>query len=333
MTGVLIALCVVVIAVCTAGGFALRAVSRIWLRHFVERAPVGVGIAEEYLARPQRLHAAAGGATALAAFVTGTLAGTAGTPLTALLWTLGAFTAICVLGVAIPRGLARRFPTRAIPIGMPVLRAADVALAPIRAVAARTSGRPGATASGAPIEPSTSHSDLEDLLREGELEGVGEQTELAIISGVVQFGDKRAGDVMTPRTQLFALDVTRPPVELARAVAASGYSRVPVYRTTVDDVVGMVLAFDVLQTAGEVAPRIHPVFSAPVELACTNLLARMLRAGLHLAIVRDTAGSTLGIVTLEDLLEELVGEIRDEHDEPGPAEGEVTNGDAAPAAP
>lgn len=323
MIAISLALCVIAVAACTAGAFALRSVSRIWLRHLLEREPVGAGIAEHYLSRPQRLHAAAGGATALAAVAAGAIAGSAAGPLAAVAWAVGAFTAVCVFGVAVPRGLARRFPTRAVPAGLPLLRAADVMLAPMRALAERTMGGPGADA-GRPLRVApTAHRELEDLLREGQLEGVGEQTELAIISGVVQFGDKRAGDVMTPRAQVFALDVGRPPAELARAVAASGYSRVPVYRGTIDEIAGLVLAFDILQTAGEGALRIHPVFAAGVDLACTNLLARMLRAGLHLAIVRDAAGDTLGIVTLEDLLEELVGDIRDEHDEPGPADSDA----------
>ncbi len=319
MTGLVVALCVAVTAVCTAGAFALRAVSRIWLRHLLERQPAGAPLAERYLSRPQTLHAAAGGATALAAFTAGAVAGTTGGALASTLWVIGAFTATCALGVAVPRGLARRFPTRVVPFGLPVLRAADVVFAPVRVLAERTArGRARPSEPGDRPEPSP-HSDLEDLLREGQLEGVGEETELAIISGVVQFGDKRAGDVMTPRAQLFALDVDTQPRELARAVAGSGYSRVPVYRGSIDDVVGLVLAFDVLRTAGEVAPTVHRVFMARPELACTELLARMLRAGLHLAVVHDGAGVTLGIVTLEDLLEELVGDIRDEHDEPADA--------------
>ena len=80
----------------------------------------------------------------------------------------------------------------------------------------------------------------------------------------------------------------------------------------------MVHAFDVIKARGETPDTLRPVaFSAP-EAPCNELLFRMLRERLHLAIVRDDAGRTLGLVTLEDLLEELVGDIRDEHDEPEP---------------
>jgi putative hemolysin len=156
------------------------------------------------------------------------------------------------------------------------------------------------------------------LLRDGQLEGVSETEEMAIISGVVQFGETRARDVLTPRDQVFALDAATPPAELAAAVARAGYSRVPVYRGSLDDVVGIVHAFDVLKTAGEGAPPVLGFYNAGADARCSDLLSAMMRARRHLAVVRDDAGRTLGILTLEDLLEELVGEIRDEHDEPEP---------------
>lgn len=329
MTGLVVALCVLVIAACTAGAFALRTASRIWLRHLLERRPIGAAVAEHYLSRPQRLQASAGGATALAAFTAGAVAGTSPGALGAVVWLAGAFTAVCVLGVAVPRGVARRFPTRVVRPGLVVLHAADVVVAPVRAVVERAAGARPAQHPAAGASDAEPHTDLADLLREGQLEGVGDQAEIEIITGVVQFGGKRAADVMTPRAQVFALDVATPPLELARAVADSGYGRVPIYRGSLDDVIGVVLAFDVLRTAGELAPERHPVFVAGAELPCTELLARMLRARLHLAVVRDAAGVTLGIVTLEDLLEELVGEISDEHDEPAPDEVEARAPDGA----
>jgi CBS domain containing-hemolysin-like protein len=92
---------------------------------------------------------------------------------------------------------------------------------------------------------------------------------------------------------------------------------VPIYNGTLDTIVGMVHAFDVIKAHGEMPSTLRPVaFSAP-NAPCNELLFRMLRVRQHLAIVQD-AGRTVGLVTLEDLLEELVGDIRDEHDEPEP---------------
>src|SRR5918911_243365 len=165
-------------------------------------------------------------------------------------------------------------------------------------------------------EAASERDPIQDLLREGELEGVGEREEIAIITGVVEFGEKVTRDVMIPRSEIFALPVDASPREIALGVAQSGYSRVPLYRGSIDDIVGMVHAFDVLKAAGERAPALRPVAVAAAETPCTDLLFQMLRARRHLAIARDGAGRTIGLVTLEDLLEELVGEIRDEYDEP-----------------
>ena len=113
-------------------------------------------------------------------------------------------------------------------------------------------------------------------------------------------------------------------MSLARLIAQAGYSRVPVYRGSIDEIAGMVHVFDVLKTRGEGAPELRPVMHAPSSKRCNELLFEMLRERQHLGIVLDEYGGTAGLVTLEDLLEELVGDIRDEHDEPAPAMGTST---------
>ena len=123
---------------------------------------------------------------------------------------------------------------------------------------------------------------------------------------------------MTPRSDIFALPDGVDAHTFASQIAQSGYSRVPVYNGTLDNIIGMVHAFDVIKARGEMPDRLRPVASTALEAPCNELLFRMLRERQHLAIVRDDAGKTLGLVTLEDLLEELVGDIRDEHDEPAP---------------
>jgi putative hemolysin len=161
---------------------------------------------------------------------------------------------------------------------------------------------------------------LGDLLREGELEGVGEHTEIAIIEGVVHFGEKTVADVMTPREEVFSVDAATPPAEMAARIAQGAYSRVPVYRNVLDDVVGFLHAFDMLQVQDGEAPALRPVGVAAPTMACNDLLFRMLRERKHLTVVKAD-GRLLGLVTLEDLLEELVGDIRDEHDEPAAPPG------------
>jgi putative hemolysin len=315
MNTLVVAAAVVAVALLTAGSTATRAVSRIWLRHWVERRLAGATLAEGFLERPQRLLVGAGTAVAVAAFAAG--AASAGGGALAVAARVAVLAVVILfLGQLVPRALARRWPVRIAPALLPLLRGADVATTPVRLLAARLAARRDAGEAPAPTPEEEARADIEELLREGELEGVSQTEELAIISGVVQFGEKRARDVLTPRDQVFALDVATPPGELATAVARAGYSRVPVYRGTLDDVAGIVHAFDVLKTAGEEPPPVRPAYTADADARCNVLLAAMLRTRRHLAVVRDAGGRTLGILTLEDLLEELVGEIRDEHDEP-----------------
>jgi putative hemolysin len=122
--------------------------------------------------------------------------------------------------------------------------------------------------------------------------------------------------VLTPRSQVFAVDVDQPFAEVVRAVAQANYSRVPVYSGSLDNIVGMVYVFDILKDPSARQLPLRPVAFAHPNVTCKELLFRMLQERKHLAVVRDESGTVQGIVTLEDLLEELVGDIRDEHDEP-----------------
>jgi putative hemolysin len=311
----LLAAAVVLVAWLTAGGMTVRTVSRIWLRHWAEQRLRGASAAMTYLERPQRLLTAASAGVSVTVVLAGLLLGAELTgnqlrfSIARLLYAL----VLLVLGQILPRALARRWPSELVPLVMPVLRGAELVATPVLALG-RAVGR-----NAGPQEASRERDDrdpIQDLLREGELEGVGEREEIAIITGVVEFGEKIARDVMTPRAEIFALSVDASPREIALGVAQAGYSRVPLYRGTLDDVVGMVHAFDVLKAAGERSPALRPVATATADTPCTDLLFHMLRARRHLAIVRDAGGRTIGLVTLEDLLEELVGDIRDEYDEP-----------------
>ena len=308
-------ICLVIVACLTGAATAIRSVSRIWLRHWVEQRLRGSPSAELYLERPQRLLLAAATGIAVTVYVAGALIGAVGgvsLPVVARRLAIFALV-VLVVGQLIPRAVARRWPTVVLPILLPVLRVVEIALLPFVVVARRV------TAALAPRAQPPAHSDrddLEDLLREGEMEGVGEKTEMAIISGVVQFGTKTLGEIMTPRAEVFAIDERVRGPELALRIAQSRYSRVPIYRDTLDTIIGMIHAFDVLKDTGGDDVRLRPVADAPLTARCNDFLFEMLRGRRHLAVVRDQAGRLAGIVTLEDLLEELVGDIRDEHDEP-----------------
>jgi putative hemolysin len=318
---VLLAICVVTVALLTAGGMAMRSVSRIWLRHWVEQELRGSRAAHAYLERPQRLIIAASATVALVLVLSGGFLATdyAHQPLRLAAALLAYAAAMVVVGQLFPRAIARRFAPAVASLLSPLLEAAAIITSPIVA-ASRIAGRPfervheGSDA----IERDT----IQDLLREGELEGVGEREEMEIITGVMSFGEKLVRDVMIPRDEIFAIDRSASAREIAEEFATSAFSRVPVYDRSIDHVVGMVHAFDVLKMGGERPPALRPVAIALESMSCKEMLFRLLRRSQHLAIVQDDQQRTVGLVTLEDLLEELVGDIRDEHDEPAPR-GEI----------
>jgi len=300
----------------TAGGMAVRTVSRIWLRHWAERQLRGSAAAVTYLERPHRLLTGASAGASLTMLLAGMSVGLAATGV-AVIWAALAFAGIIVLvGQLIPRAIARRWPAGIAPFVLPVLRVVDVVTLPI--VSAGESVAHMFIGKKRPTAVAGDRDAIQDLLREGELEGIGEREEIAIISGVVEFSEKVVRDVMTPRSEIFALPDGVDPHALASQIAQSRYSRVPIYHGTLDNIIGMVHVFDVIKARGETPEAVRPVAFSTPGAPCNELLFRMLRERLHIAIVRDDAGKTLGLVTLEDLLEELVGDIRDEHDETEP---------------
>ena len=152
-----------------------------------------------------------------------------------------------------------------------------------------------------------------------------------LLEGVFEFSEKSARDVMTPRTAMIALPADLPLEEAADRVAAAGRSRYPVSRESLDDIVGTVHAKAILAglrtgRGGNVATVMRPPMFVPGTREVEDVLADMKRHKAHLAIVLDEFGGTAGLVTMEDLLEEIVGPIYDEYDRPpaAPAPGETS---------
>jgi CBS domain containing-hemolysin-like protein len=153
--------------------------------------------------------------------------------------------------------------------------------------------------------------------RQGE---VGAQ-DARMIEGVFEFSEKNARDVMTPRTRMVALPVTLSLAEAADRVAGAGRSRYPVYGESLDDVVGVVHAKAILaglraDPSQQLEAVMRPTLFVPGTREVEDVLADMKRQKAHLAIVLDEYGGTAGLVTMEDLLEEIVGQIYDEYDRP-----------------
>ena len=205
----------------------------------------------------------------------------------------------------LPRRLGAARPERAVALLLPLLR-------PFGAVMRLLLPSRGADAGDA----------LADVWHEGLATGVGSRDQLAMAGGVLAFRARTVRDVMTPRTDVVAVAEEASLEDITQVFTQSGYSRLPVYRGTLDEIVGMLHAFDLFKLhPGDPLP-VRPVAVTPASRSAAALLVDMQRERRHLAVVLDEFGGTLGIVSLEDLLEELVGEIYDEHDEAVRAAGE-----------
>ncbi|MBW8058196.1 MAG: hemolysin family protein [candidate division NC10 bacterium] len=170
-----------------------------------------------------------------------------------------------------------------------------------------------------------SEEDFKVILDVGRQEGVVEPTEHKMIERVLAFAEVRVRQVMTSRNDIFCLDVNLTFDETIEQVKTAAFSRIPVYHETVDRIVGILHAKDLLQVKAEgsppptLSPLLHPPFFIPETTRIDTLLKEFQRRRQHMAIVVNEYGATAGVVTLEDLLEELVGEIIDEFDQVPPA--------------
>ena len=177
-----------------------------------------------------------------------------------------------------------------------------------------------------------SSQELRILVEQSQEVGALERQDAALIEGVFEFSEKNAREVMTPRTAIDALDVEATLDEAVSLVVETQRSRYPVYEETLDNIIGLVLAKDLIPllrerpTSFTVRSMMRSVHVVPGSREVEEVLADFKRLKEHMAVVLDEYGGTAGIVTMEDLLEEIVGEILDEYDEP-----ELPTGDAPDA--
>lgn len=160
--------------------------------------------------------------------------------------------------------------------------------------------------------------DLQALIDMGAEEGILEEEEGELIHSIIEFGDTRVNEVMTPRTEIEALPMTATVGEARDRVIESKYSRLPVYREQIDNVEGIIYMRDLLQCWPEgreeekISTFLRPVYFVPETKQVAELLEEMQKAHVQLAMVIDEYGGVAGLVTVEDILEEIVGEIEDE---------------------
>lgn len=163
------------------------------------------------------------------------------------------------------------------------------------------------------------------MVEEGHEQGLIEEGEMELISNIFEFGDKEAKDIMTPRQKIIAVEHTQTVEQALKTAVDNHFSRYPVYEEDLDNIVGLVHIKDLIAVymkdpKSPIADIVDKAIVTHPTKDVSELLQRMQREKIHMAVVVDEYGQTEGIVTMEDILEEIVGNILDEHDEEQPEE-------------
>ena len=220
----------------------------------------------------------------------------------------------------IPQIVYRSSSGRGLMALVPLLRALAIAVRPL--VWALEFLQSVFELSGAPQsgEVARPEEHIEALILAGEEEGIIEKGDRELIQSVVAFGDKTVREVMTPRPRVVAIRQDATLEELRQLVINEQFSRIPVYQDTIDQIIGFVHVRDMFEldederARRKVSDIMRPIRAVPETKAVNDLLREMQEEGAHMAVVVDEYGSTAGIVTMEDMVEEIVGEIHDEHE-------------------
>lgn len=194
----------------------------------------------------------------------------------------------------------------------------DFLLSPLSALYVRLLGSPALLKQR--IGPVTEY-ELRNWVDKGEAQGGLEKDERQMIYSIFHFGETLAREIMVPRIDMLALDINNSLDEAVQAITQSGHSRVPVYEDTVDNIIGLLYSKDLLkveregQSLASIRGNLRPAYFVPEAKKVDELLEDMQTRRIHMAVVVDEYGGVAGLVTLEDIVEEIVGEIRDEYDQ------------------
>lgn len=236
-----------------------------------------------------------------------------------------------VLGEMAPKSLAiRRAESVTLAIALP-MRAFYVVFNPIISFLNWMSN---ALLRAIGIEPAPEHEthspeELRYLIQESGRQGTLEVSERELIENVFEFTETTAGQVMVPRARIAAIDLATPINAMIDRVMDEGYSRLPVYKGTIDDIVGIVYAKDLLTLMHHtdliiMQDILHPAYMVTEDMPLKQLLREMQHRRVHMAVVLDEFGGTAGLITMEDIVEEIVGNIQDEYDDEAPAVATAT---------
>ena len=225
---------------------------------------------------------------------------------------------ILIFGEISPKGLAKEHPESFAMLSTPVLRVLMLLLRPINFLFAqwkRLLSRLFRSSSDSGI----TEEELITMVDQAETEGGLDQDESQLIRSAIEFGDLEVDEILTPRVDIVAVEDTDTMDDIAKAFAESGYSRLPVYHEDIDNIVGVIHEkdFHAARYRGhdDISAIVSTVLYTTANTKISDLLRILQKAKAHMVIVVDEYGGTEGLCTLEDIVEELVGEIWDEHDE------------------
>jgi len=170
------------------------------------------------------------------------------------------------------------------------------------------------------LKASLSEEELKQVLEASTISGAINKTEHELIKSILEFTDTTVKEIMVPRPDVVALNIEMPREVLVRKVIDEGYSRLPVYRESIDNIIGIIYSKDLLSLLEHrdlilLQDIIRPAYFVPESKKISQLLREFQLKKAHIAIVTDEYGGTEGIITIEDIMEEIVGEIHDEYDE------------------
>lgn len=233
---------------------------------------------------------------------------------------------IMVFSVAIPNAWARYGAESLIAPCIPTMHALRIALSPVVSslhlfdpLVRRLLGAPKeSAANGADLL----EREILDMVSEGERHGAVDEEEKEMIESVIEMRDRQVGSIMTPRTEIVGIEVSIPYDEVRRIVVDEGHSRLPVFEETIDNILGVLYVKDLIRIVRaedfKVRELMRKVPFVPETKSLRDLLHEFQEQNVHFAVVLDEYGGTAGIITIEDILEELVGEITDEYEVPEP---------------
>ena len=228
-----------------------------------------------------------------------------------------------ILGQAVPRALARTHPEVTAGFLLALARVLVALVRPLSALADSAANLLTRIFGGDHPEatPAGSEDELLLITHDPADDGVIEPEERKMIDNVLRLEETTARDIMVPRVDIIAVNENASPPEIVDAITANGHSRLPVYRESIDQIVGILYAKDLLPfvigttRALPITKLLRPAYVVPESKRLDDLLAELRRNRVHIAVVADEYGGTAGLVTIEDILEEIVGEIQDEYDE------------------